>query len=569
MPFYPLPLPGYDRKPESRARLRLNKQHPLSEGLVCDWVGGDTQFFNTVDRNHRITLTGARLSKAPTRGGLGTQFVDGTANGLDLGDAVWIDPAKPFSIAMQFVHTGYGAQPLPLPRLFCLRSASGQSFVGMMSNDTRYDDITFGGTAFGVPSPDWLRMTTGPGTVLPNRLNTVVVTYNGGGGTGFGNFHICLNGDDIFIQGASNLLDQPDENTLGVIGGANSFGGMITGFRVWKNRELELRSAQDLSLRYWAPGGQPIAYRADHPRFYFVPAAGEGSLVRSISEVLQTAEMHLRSLKLTRFEAAGLGFTETVFGPRGLARILPEAASLIEGSFGSRVVSRQRGEALQQSEGAQSVKGLVRQVVDALQLAEARDRVLGFVRAVSESLQLSEASQSVLGFVRSVLEAVDLPEGRLRFIGLVREVAAFLQASEASTPVRALARFTAATVQASENHLLVRLLVRRRNAALQAIETAFSGQAILRLRGEAAELAEANVIVRGFAQVLGETLSVTELALSSTVKGVVAVLCGSVSILAAVGGALFKISASAGDVSIKASSGGRPDAPDCDEQPES
>ena len=168
-----------------------------------------------------------------------------------------------------------------------------------------------------------------------------------------------------------------------------------------------------------------------------------------------------------------------------------------------------------------------------------------------------------------VFEPLDLSEGRLRSLSLVRAATEFLQASEAIARIRSLARSVATAVQANESILPVRLLVRHRNAVLQAIEAAFSGQALFRLRGETAELEETSAIARGFAQVLGEMLSVTELVLSSTVKGVVAVLCGSVSIFAAVGGVLFAKSAIAGDASIKASSGGKPDAPDCDKKPES
>ena len=565
MPFYPLPLPGHDRKPESRARLRLNKQHPLSKGLVCDWVGGDTEFFNTVDPKHRITLTGAKLPKAATRGGLGTEFAPGTANGLDLGDAIWIDPAKPFSIAMQFRHTGFAVEGFP--RLFCLRAVGGQSFAAFLSDNIAYDDISFGGTAFGAPN-NWTRFASGPSTAAADTLLSLVLTFNGVDGLNAGNFGIFINGSSLLFNSASNFLDLPDENSLGIMGGANSLGGVITGFRVWKNRELDFRTAKDLSVRYWAPSGQPIAYRADCPRYFFVPAVGQGALVRTISEMLQGAESRLRALKLNRTEAASLGVSEATVGPKGLIRLLPETALFLEEAFGSRATIRQRGEFLQQSEAAQSVKGLVRLVVDALHLAESRDRVLGFVRSVSRSLQLSEVPRPVLGFVRSVLETLDLSEGRLRLIGLVRTVAEILQASEAIARARALARPVTATVQVDEASLPVRLLVRNRDAVLQAIETVFSSHALLRLRGETAELEETSPIARGVSKVLGETLSATEQALSSTVKGVVAVLCGSVSILAAVGGALFKRSASAGGVAIKASSGGRPDAPDCDEKPE-
>ena len=561
MGFYPLPLPGYDRKPESRGRLLLNENSSYRRGLVFDWVGGDTQCFDNAG-SAVIRPDAVKPTKSATREGLVSSFADGDLAALLVSGPTMIDLSKPWSIACRLSYE---------PGIFSYcgqLSTTGNSALQITASDT--SSVSGGLAVTSNDTSDLPRMRSGLGTLPAGEQTVAVVTFNGANKSVLANYDFYIGGTHhpAIASGARGAT--PNETRIGRTDAAGrDFIGDWAGLRVWRNRRLEPALAVELSRRYWAPGGQPISYRADCPRYFFVPEAGQGSLIRSVPEILQAAEAQLRALKLNRVEAANLSVPEAAASPRGLIRRLPETASVIEGLFGSRAMSRQRGETLQPSEVALLAKGLVRLVVDALQLAEARDRVLGFARSVSQTLQLAEAAQSILGFVRSVLEMLDLSESRVKFLGLVRAATEFLQTAEAIVRTRSLARSVTATIQANETLFPVRLLVRHRNNLLQVIEAAFSGRALLRLHGETAGLEEASVIARGFAQVLGETLSLTELALSSTVKGVVAVLCGSVSILAAVGGALFKKTSGTGGVSIKASSGGQPDAPECYEKTES
>jgi hypothetical protein len=276
-----------------------------------------------------------------------------------------------------------------------------------------------------------------------------------------------------------------------------------------------LAGAQSLT-HSWA--GENLVGSAGVSIFTTAAAGGGLDLVRAIADTVGLSETLARSMALARPVAEAAGIGEATARARTLARRRDETGGIPEASVRAIAMTRLRPETEGLTETRTRARALARLRADAVGLVESVSRTLGLAQVVSDVVGLAETTARTLGLAQVVSDVVGLTHQAARILGLVRPVAEGAGIGEATARPRTLARRRDETEGLVGTRVRARLLIRRAADALSIIAGSVPARLRVRVRDEALGITE--TIARFLGDVVG------------------ALICGSMTIYAAVEGAI-------------------------------
>lgn len=273
--YYPILPQGYNRKPESNARLLANQYSPYYAGMVFDWVAGNTELFDSLGRAS-IRPSASRPARVATREGMVSRFVEDADERLVVNSPPLLDFLSPWTVAFRI----WPADATATQYVCQIASTSGDPLQILLS----------------VSSYDVVIGTDIPGLVVSSRSglnsfpieqwNNCVIVFNGDDKNSLSDYTYYINGVAYSANTGINIGVADNETWIGRATNTSGrdYGGDMAGIRVWRNRDLSPPLALELSRNWWAPRNHPMEYRADSLTWFFVPD-GTGGEVINVSGV--------------------------------------------------------------------------------------------------------------------------------------------------------------------------------------------------------------------------------------------------------------------------------------------
>lgn len=312
--YYPIPPPSYDRKPESSSRLLVHPRSPFHDGLVFDWVGGNTELFDNMGRAS-IRPSASRPARVATREGIVSRFVEDADERLVVNAPPLLDFLGPWTVAFRI----WPANAAGTQYVCQIHSTSGDPLQILLS----------------VSSYDVVIGTDIPGLVVSSRSglnsfpieqwNNCVIVFNGDDKNSLSDYTYYINGVAYSANTGINIGVADNETWIGRATNTSGrdYGGDMAGIRVWRNRDLSPPLALELSRNWWAPGSRPIEFRADAPLWFFAPEdTGDVTLVADSGSYNYT------------------GYDATLTGPAGSTMVAEAGSYAYTGSDADFLIDR-------------------------------------------------------------------------------------------------------------------------------------------------------------------------------------------------------------------------------------
>lgn len=243
-----------------------------------------------------------------------------------------------------------------------------------------------------------------------------------------------------------------------------------------------------------------------------IPAAGGGSLARTVTDALGLAESLGRTFVGLRVTTDGLTLADVPARLATLLRSTTDSITRADVATATRTYLRSAADAIGLADATTRALSAVRSATDSLTLGDVASRVKGAVRTTVDSITRSDVAVGSKTFVRSVADAIGLADAASRSVALVRAATDAITRSDAATRSLAAVRATTDTISRSDAATRLVGLVRAASDSLTLADAATALKVYLRFATDALGLADSASRVAALGRSVSDSITRADVA---------------------------------------------------------